>query len=212
MSLSHESLWHLGFNCMALSSFGAGVGFILTKWSEKNSFPEATSAHHLWAFFISAGLFSALVSHTAANKITFPRLVKLLSSPSAAATAPVVPEILPSLGSSGAIYAFVILTALSMPHVDVIIPFLPFIPIPITGAVGSMVLMDAIGVVRGWRVFDHYAHLGGAAAGGLYYYLGHRIWTWMREASFEDEEDSENEEEHDHEFEKSQEDGAGSKE
>ena len=31
------------------------------------------------------------------------------------------------------------------------------------------------------RVFDHYAHLGGAAFGALYYAYGDEFWTLMKE-------------------------------
>lgn len=30
------------------------------------------------------------------------------------------------------------------------------------------------------RMFDHWAHLGGAAFGALYYAYGPQLWTWMR--------------------------------
>lgn len=34
-----------------------------------------------------------------------------------------------------------------------------------------------IGLVRGWRVFDHVAHLGGALFGLFYYVYGAAIWN-----------------------------------
>lgn len=35
-----------------------------------------------------------------------------------------------------------------------------------------------VGVYRGWKVFDHVAHLGGAAFGLAYYAVGPTLWTW----------------------------------
>ena len=39
------------------------------------------------------------------------------------------------------------------------------------GAAGLMA-MDTAGIVRGWRILDHYAHLSGAAFGGAYFFGG----------------------------------------
>lgn len=60
-------------------------------------------------------------------------------------------EILPSLGASGAIYAAVTLTALAFPDAVVSLIFPPTWPIPIQVGVGGLVLVDVLGVIRGWR-------------------------------------------------------------
>jgi len=45
-----------------------------------------------------------------------------------------------------------------------------------------MVSLDVAGLLLGWRMFDHAAHLGGAAWGVLWWYAGHdwfehfRLW------------------------------------
>jgi len=114
-----------------------------------------------------AGLFSGLVSHVAACKVLYPRLVNqytasaiiknspaaaAISSTAAKATVSNAPrEILPSLGASGAIYAAVTVSALAFPDAEVSLIFPPFISIPIQAGVGGLVLLDIIGVVRGWR-------------------------------------------------------------
>jgi rhomboid-like protein len=114
-----------------------------------------------------AGLFSGLVSHVAACKVLFPRLVTqyttsavIKNSPAAAAisstaaktvTSSAPREILPSLGASGAIYAAVTVSALAFPDAQVSLIFPPFVSIPIQAGVGGLVLLDMVGIVRGWR-------------------------------------------------------------
>ncbi|KAG6850569.1 hypothetical protein H0H93_011768 [Arthromyces matolae] len=146
-----------------------------------------------------AGLFSGLVSHVVATKFMYPRLLAFVSKSAnaaktdtwagavAAASAPAAAAaktgphpILPSLGASGAIWASVTLTALAFPDSQVSLVIPPSYPINIQTAVGSLVLLDMIGIMRGWRFFDHWAHLGGAAFGVAYYYYGPTFWKNMR--------------------------------
>lgn len=48
----------------------------------------------------------------------------------------------------------------------------------------GMVALDVLGLLRGWRLFDHAAHLGGAFAGIAYFMFGHhafeRFRAWMK--------------------------------
>ncbi|KAG2071539.1 hypothetical protein BDR04DRAFT_1098000 [Suillus decipiens] len=194
---SHKSFIHLLANSMALASFGSAAThyFTLEQLKHGEHQQEATAKWHFLAFFISAGLFSGLVSHVAACKVLFPRLVNqytasavIKNSPAAAAisstvvkTATTAPrEILPSLGASGAIYAAVTVSALAFPDAQIGLIFPPFVSIPIQAGVGGLVMIDMIGIVRGWRMFDHYAHLGGAAFGVIYYMYGPQCWAFMR--------------------------------
>ncbi|KAG2346696.1 hypothetical protein BDR05DRAFT_958846 [Suillus weaverae] len=194
---SHKSFIHLLANSMALASFGSAAThyFTLEQLKHGEHEQEATAKWHFLAFFISAGLFSGLVSHVAACKVLFPRLVNqytasavIKNSPAAAAisstavkTATTAPrEILPSLGASGAIYAAVTVSALAFPDAQVSLIFPPFVSIPIQAGVSGLVMLDMIGILRGWRMFDHYAHLGGAAFGAIYYMYGPQWWAFMR--------------------------------
>lgn len=144
----------------------------------------------------AAGLFSSVVSHVAATRILYPRLISQLSSTSAAVTATAaaakpassslfklaqpLKDILPSLGASGAIYAAVSLTALGFPDSEVSLIFLPGVLIPSQVAVGALVCVDMVGIFRGWRMFDHYAHVAGALFGAVYWKWGPQWWDWMR--------------------------------
>ncbi len=124
----------------------------------------------------AAGLFSSLASHLVAARVIYPRMVsklvqhgeqgpsgvmqKLSSSLSSAAkssarsgadAAAPTSTILPSLGASGAIYSTVILSALAFPEAEVSLVFPPTPSFPIQYAVGGFVLLDCIGVLRGWK-------------------------------------------------------------
>lgn len=54
--------------------------------------------------------------------------------------------------------------------------FLPFLSFPIGWGVSGMVALDMLGAARGWALFDHYAHLGGAAFGLAYFQWGQLVW------------------------------------
>jgi len=85
----------------------------------------------------------------------------------------------------------VTMTALAYKDAEVSMFFLP-IAIPIQWGVGGMVALDAIGIIRGWRLFDHWAHLGGAAFGAIYWKYGPPIWNSLR-ADYDYDEESEEE-------------------
>jgi len=126
-----------------------------------------------------AGLFSSLVSHLVTARLVYPRLVSKLvqvdktgspgvidkissrlssaakssarpATDAVAATA-ATPTILPSLGASGAIYSTVIVSTLAFPDAEVSLVFPPTPSFPIQYGVGGLVLLDCIGILRGWR-------------------------------------------------------------
>ncbi|THH11871.1 hypothetical protein EW146_g7905 [Bondarzewia mesenterica] len=200
---SHSSLIHLLFNCMALTSFASATSTWMTREQRlaPSQLQEATASYHFLAFFISAGLFSSLVSHVVSARFRFPRMVSqlarsqqpasttkstLTSTLVAAAKSPATatteagPTIGASLGASGAIYAAVAISALAFPEAQVSLVFPPTGSIPIEYGVGALVLLDIVGALRGWRLFDHFAHLGGAAFGAAYYAYGMRFWDDLR--------------------------------
>ncbi|KAF9447505.1 hypothetical protein P691DRAFT_671333 [Macrolepiota fuliginosa MF-IS2] len=202
---SHRGLLHLLMNCLALEGFGSAAYYFLVKGQAEEQPPmlESTASFHFLSFFISAGLFSGLVSHVVATKFRYPRLVAQLASQAnntkkvdtwaaavsatsgtAATTAAkkTIPDILPSLGASGAIYATVTVTALAFPDSQIALFIPPSYPINIQWGVGGLVAMDMIGILRGWRMFDHWAHLGGAAFGAAYYAYGPKVWQSFRQA------------------------------
>ncbi|PAV19888.1 hypothetical protein PNOK_0482200 [Pyrrhoderma noxium] len=149
-----------------------------------------------------AGLFSSLTSHIVRVKFDYPRLLAkirasaigqnitetvnkpslfrnlglLKKEGSPDAVAQKASRLIPaSLGASGAIYSAVTLSALAYPNADVQLLFPP-ITMPISWGVGGMVMLDILGILRGWRLFDHWAHLSGALFGLFYYKYGVQIW------------------------------------
>jgi len=169
---------------------------------------------------LTAGVFASLVSHLIVARIRFPRLLAALSKSTTGPEMVAKAERLmrPSLGASGAVYASLAVTALAYPHAQVYLIFLPMIPISIPVGFGGMLLVDMIGLWRGWgyvsklvstyrdylmivsiRYFDHAAHLGGAAFGVWYFHYGPNMWDstrrqWYRlQAFFEDDHDEEEE-------------------
>ncbi|KIK60519.1 hypothetical protein GYMLUDRAFT_200694 [Collybiopsis luxurians FD-317 M1] len=208
-TFSHASFLHLAFNCLALEGFGSAASTYLRQSQEKQdpSQLESTSAYHFMTFFASAGIFASLVSHIASARIRYPKLVAQLTSPaskppvtetwasavaaaassttrstasSSAAAAAKAVSIPGSLGASGAVYSCVTLVALAYPGSQISLIFPPMMPIDIQTGVMGLVALDMFGIYRGWRMFDHWAHLGGAAFGAMYYYCGPRIWSSTR--------------------------------
>jgi len=198
---SHSGVMHVLFNTLALSSFGVSACHYLTQTQQDDPtrLRESTSIWHFLAFYISAGMCASLVSHVVAARLTYPRLVsRLLSSTSSSSSAAsaasaatqstivngakeITSVIRPSLGASGAIYATFALTAMAYPDAQVSLIFPPTPPIAIQHGFFGLMAVDVLGILRGWRVLDHHAHLGGALFGLWYYAYGTQIWESFRE-------------------------------
>ena len=165
---SHKGLAHFVLNNLALWSVGSCAIQALPR-DKRDPRVEADTLPHFVAFYVAAGLFASLASHLvlALRWRMMPKPAQLLARRS-------------SLGASGAIYAAFALCACTMPQVRLNLVFLPMFTFPINWGFGSLVLLDVVGAVRGWRVFDHVAHLGGAAFGFVYYFVGPTIWSTCR--------------------------------
>lgn len=72
------------------------------------------------------------------------------------------------------------MTALAFPNSDVSLIFLPMVKIPISWGVAGMVALDVVGILRGWRMFDHVAHFSGAMFGVAYWAWGKEWYAWLR--------------------------------
>lgn len=140
-AFSHNMFWHFFINMYVLNSFGRVIELVLPR----NQFIQ---------FYIVASILSSF-SHTLVSQF-------LLGSPE-----------LPALGASGAVAGLVILFSLIYPREK--IALLGIIPLP--SIVGALVFiaLDIWGLVAqaegGGLPIGHGAHLGGAFAGILYYYL-----------------------------------------
>ncbi|KAF8216458.1 hypothetical protein K438DRAFT_1657740 [Mycena galopus ATCC 62051] len=109
------------------------------------------------------------------------RLRSFFQSPSASSLPKNQPNLLiPRAGGTGALYALMALTALGFPNAEIALFYPPDYSVPVQWGVGGLLLLDIMGIWRGWRFFDHFAHLAGAAFGGIYYVYGPRYWNWLR--------------------------------
>ncbi|KAK9720505.1 Rhomboid family [Popillia japonica] len=82
-----------------------------------------------------------------------------------------------SLGASGAIMAILGYVCTQYPDTKLGIILLPFLTFSAGTAIKVIVGLDTAGVLLGWKIFDHAAHLGGAACGiGWAYWGNERLW------------------------------------
>ncbi|KAF9926138.1 Rho- GTP-binding protein RhoN [Linnemannia zychae] len=120
------------------------------------------------AFYLTTGVTASLASHL----FTIARIPWI--------------KMIPSLGASGALFGCVSSTAYMYPDASVYIVFLPFLPIKIPVALGAMMGLDFIGILKNWKMFDHCAHLAGSTFGLAYMYAGKDlIWTPMQKKAIE---------------------------
>ncbi|TFY73372.1 hypothetical protein EWM64_g10640 [Hericium alpestre] len=192
----------------SIFSFKSFMGLLLAWWMADNfagtfvhnswqkdgrpgSFPEVNPAYHFLAFYISAGLFSGLVSHIVAARILYPAaisrfpVVKYIPRmfrryPAASGGKPTCIPI--SGGGAGAVYACVAWEACSFS--DSVLTLQEGYPhvwyLSSTAAVTMLIAWNLLGLKRGWGRFNHVANLAGAAFGAIYASYGLRFWDWMR--------------------------------
>ncbi|KAG0295498.1 Rho- GTP-binding protein RhoN [Linnemannia gamsii] len=120
------------------------------------------------AFYLTTGVTASLASH----------LFTVARVPWA--------KMIPSLGASGALFGCISSTAYMYPDASVYIIFLPFLPIKIPVALGAMMGLDLVGILKNWKMFDHYAHLAGSTFGLAYMYAGKDlVWTPLQQEAIE---------------------------
>ncbi|XP_058454077.1 presenilins-associated rhomboid-like protein, mitochondrial [Malaya genurostris] len=82
-----------------------------------------------------------------------------------------------SLGASGAIMAVLAYVCSQYPDTQLSILFLPMYTFSAGAAIKVIMGIDLAGVLLGWKIFDHAAHLGGALFGLFWAYYGsYRVW------------------------------------
>uniref|UniRef100_A0A3B3ZA30 rhomboid protease n=1 Tax=Periophthalmus magnuspinnatus TaxID=409849 RepID=A0A3B3ZA30_9GOBI len=70
-----------------------------------------------------------------------------------------------------------------MPESKLAVIFLPMFTFTAGNALKSLVALDSLGLILGWRFFDHAAHLGGALFGIWYVLFGHEL-IWKKREPF----------------------------
>jgi membrane associated rhomboid family serine protease len=144
-AFSHSELWHLAINMFVLWSFG-------------------TVLEHLWGtrVFVLVYLAAAVVasvSHCAVSSFILGR------------------DDIPALGASGAVSGLLLAYALHFPRHRILL--FGIVPVPALAGVLAFVGLDLWGLVAqgrgGGLPIGHGAHLGGALAGALIYFLYLRV-------------------------------------
>jgi membrane associated rhomboid family serine protease len=140
-AFSHNQLWHLAINMFVLWSFG-------------------TVLEHLWGtrvfvlFYLAAALVAS-VSHCAVSSLFLGR------------------DNISALGASGAVSGLLLAYALHFPRHRILL--FGIVPIPALAGVLAFVGLDLWGLIAqgrgGGLPIGHGAHLGGALAGVLIYFL-----------------------------------------
>ena len=140
-AFSHNELWHLAINMFVLWSFG-------------------TLLEHLWGtrVFVLVYLAAAVVasvSHCAVSSFLMGR------------------DDIPALGASGAVSGLLIAYALTFPRHRILL--FGIVPVPALAGVLAFVGLDLWGLIAqgrgGGLPIGHGAHLGGALAGAVIYFL-----------------------------------------
>ena len=82
-----------------------------------------------------------------------------------------------SLGASGAIMAVIAYVCTQFPNTQLSILFIPGWQFSADSAIKVVMCVDLAGILFKWRLFDHAAHLGGAAFGIFWSYYGKdKLW------------------------------------
>lgn len=87
----------------------------------------------------------------------------------------------PSLGASGAVMAVLASVCSMVPEAKLFL--LPVVTLTAGNVLKTLLAMDTVGLLMGWRFVDHAAHLGGALFGIWYVAYGHKV-IWRNREPF----------------------------
>ncbi|KAM3604528.1 uncharacterized protein V6R79_012607 [Siganus canaliculatus] len=150
---------------MVLSSFSHYsiihmVANMYVLWTFSSGIVSLLGREQFLAVYMSAGVISTMVSYmckTATRRLH------------------------PSLGASGAVMAVLAAVCAKVPEAKLGIIFLPMVTFTAGNALKALIAIDTAGLILGWRLFDHAAHLGGALFGIWYVAYGHKLIWRKRE-------------------------------
>ncbi|XP_047444602.1 presenilins-associated rhomboid-like protein, mitochondrial [Mugil cephalus] len=129
-------------------------------WTFSSGIVSLLGKEQFLAVYLSAGVISTMFSY----------MCKTASG-----------RLYPSLGASGAVMTVLAAVCAKVPEAKLGILFLPMITFTAGNALKVLVAIDATGLLLGWRLFDHAAHLGGALFGVWYVAYGHKLIWRKRE-------------------------------
>uniref|UniRef100_A0A3Q3WK93 rhomboid protease n=1 Tax=Mola mola TaxID=94237 RepID=A0A3Q3WK93_MOLML len=150
---------------MILSSFSHYsiihmVANMYVLWTFSSGIVSLLGKEQFLAVYLSAGVISTMVSYMC--KTATGRLY-------------------PSLGASGAVMAVLAAVCAKVPEAKLGIVFLPVVTFTAGHALKALIAIDTAGLILGWRLLDHAAHLGGALFGIWYVAYGHKLIWRKRE-------------------------------
>ncbi|XP_078119875.1 presenilin-associated rhomboid-like protein A, mitochondrial isoform X2 [Sander vitreus] len=147
-------------SCFSHYSIIHMVANMYVLWTFSSGIVSLLGKEQFLALYLSAGVISTMVSYmckTATGRLH------------------------PSLGASGAVMAVLAAVCAKVPEAKLGIIFLPMITFTAGNALKVLVAIDTAGIILGWRLFDHAAHLGGALFGVWYVAYGHKLIWRKRE-------------------------------
>ncbi|XP_029310046.1 presenilin-associated rhomboid-like protein A, mitochondrial [Cottoperca gobio] len=147
-------------SCFSHYSIVHMVANMYVLWTFSSGIVSLLGKEQFLAFYLSAGVISTMVSYICK-----------------AATG----RFHPSLGASGAVMAVLAAVCAKVPEAKLGIIFLPMITFTAGNALKALIAIDTAGLILGWRLFDHAAHLGGALFGVWYVAYGHKLIWKKRE-------------------------------
>ncbi|CAD5118695.1 DgyrCDS7377 [Dimorphilus gyrociliatus] len=154
-------------------SKAASSSMFFSFWSHYNTFHLLANMYVFWSFSYAAG---ALLG--APEMVAFFVTSGLLSNYGSYIFKALTHSRVPSLGASGAIMAILGLTCARFPEARLSIAFVDqLIPHSFTAdnAKNGLILIDVLGIIFRWRLFDHAAHLSGMLFGLFYAHYGHKM-------------------------------------
>ncbi|XP_007424800.1 presenilins-associated rhomboid-like protein, mitochondrial [Python bivittatus] len=138
-------------------SFLHMVANMYVLWSFSTSIVSFLGREQFMAVYLSAGVVSTFVSY----------VCKMATG-----------KFGPSLGASGAIMAVLGAVCTKIPEAKLAIIFLPMFTFTAGNALKAIIALDSVGLILGWRFFDHASHLGGVLFGMWYVMYGNKlIWN-----------------------------------
>lgn len=132
-------------------------------WSFTPSITRILGNEQFVATYLTAGVVSSLGSYA----------LKVFSK-----------SMIPSLGASGAIMAVLGMVCVKNPDAQLSVAFVSSIyphSFSADTALKSLILLDSVGILLRWRLFDHAAHLAGVLFGIWYVSYGSKIFWQKRE-------------------------------
>ncbi|GAB1601128.1 presenilins-associated rhomboid-like protein, mitochondrial [Argonauta hians] len=162
--ISAAPCWSMVLSAFSQYSFLHLFTNMYVLWSFSNVSLSLFGKEQFLAFYLSSASVASLLSY----------VVKMARF-----------QFTPSVGASGALMAVLGAVCLSYPNAKLSIAFIgDFIPhsFSANSVLKALIIFDTVGVLAGWKLFDHAGHLGGMLFGLWYVTYGKKLIWEQREA------------------------------